>query len=415
MTTIKDEDSEKNLLKSIFQEKKSITSAIKKNKRWGFDKDWETFAYGMALTNPQTYGLRVQNRIISDLEVKSVSARLNKGDYLNKKGRPVEMKTSILTSEDSKMHLVQIRPWQNTDYHCVVLDMRNGEVTPYAFMLTKEQMAKELFIFKAASAHGTTKANVKNKNIERRFSINIDPEDRHFQRWVKNYQIEFDEKAELKKEDDELLPLAYKKMQEEIKDIKENKKWGFDKDWESFIFGMSLTNPQVYGFRIQNRLMFELEMMNVKAKDDKGDFEDILGNKFECKTSLLTNDDSKFHMVQIRPWQETNYKCMVFDIRDGNFKAYAFELSHEDMIEELNILNASAAHGTISANQINNNIEYRFSMNVDENNPDFNRWLKKYKVDFDFSNKLDMEDVIAMENANIIKNNLQKINNKSYF
>ena len=412
---ITDEEADKHFLKSIFQEKKNITSAILKNKKWGFDKDWETFAYGLALTNPQTYGLRIQNRIISDLEVQSVSAKLNRGDYLNKKGRPVEMKTSILTSDESKMHLVQIRPWQNTDYHCVVLDMRGNEIVPYAFMLTKEQMAKELFIFKATSAHGTVKANAKNKNIEKRFSINVDPEDRHFKRWMKNYKVEFDKKSELKKDNDNELPLQYQKMKTEIKKIKSDKKWGFDKDWESFIFGMSLTNPQLYGFRIQDRLMYELEMMSVKVKEDKGDFEDILGNKFECKTSLLTNSDSKFHMVQIRPWQETNYKCLVFVIRNGDFKAYAFELNHEQMSEELKLLNASAAHGTISANQKNNNIEYRFSMNVDENNPDFSRWLKKYQIDFDFNNKLDFEDILAMENANIIKNNLQKINNKSYF
>lgn len=410
---IPDEENEKDFLKSIFKEKKEITAAIRKNKKWGFDKDWEAFAYGMALTNPQTYGLRVQNRVISDLDVESVSSKLNRGDYVTKKGRAIEMKTSILTDEDSKMNLVQIRSWQNTDYHCVVLDMRDGKVTPYSFMLTKEQMAKELFIFKAPSAHGTVKANSKNKNIERRFSINVDPEDRHFKRWLKNYQVKFDNKEELKKSQDENLPLHYKRMQKEIKEIKTDKKWGFDKDWESFIFGMSLLNPQLYGFRIQNRLMYELEMMNVAVQENKGDFEDILGNKFECKTSLLTNDDSKFHMVQIRPWQGTDYKCMVFDIRDGNFKAYAFELTHEQMLEELTTLKASAAHGTIGANQLNNNIEYRFSMNVDEKNPDFARWLKKYQVDFDFSNKIDQEDIMAIDNASIVKNNLKKLHGRN--
>lgn len=403
------EEKEKKILQDLFVEKKHIVAEILNNNKWGFDKDWESFIYGLAFTNPQTYGQRVQNRTILELNATSVPSSIGRGDYLNKNGRYVEMKTSLLTDSSSLMNVVQIRPWQETDYHVALVDMRQDKVKTYSFMLTKEQMKKELTLLsnEGTSAHGTKNINLKNKNIEKRFSINPSLEDENFQRWLSNYQVDLKQEKIKKSKKDKEITKKYKKSKTIISKIKKDKKWGFDKDWETFILGMSLMNPQTYGVRIQNRLMFELEMLKVQAKEEKGDFEDLLGNKFECKASVLINDKSKLNMVQIRPWQETGYKCVMFDLRGGNVVPYAFELTHEEMLEELDKI-GHAAHGTKQANFVNNHIEYRISLNVDEKDENFARWLEKYKVDFDFSKKLSNEDIVSLENLNIRNRQHQK-------
>lgn len=185
--------------------------------------------------------------------------------------------------------------------------------------------------------------------------------------------------------------------------ISNDTKWGFDKDWEDFILGMTFMNPQTYGIRIQNRLIAQLEGLKVKAKDNAGDFVDISGKSFECKTSILMRGNSQFHVVQVRPWQGSDYYCVLFDIRTENFKAYCFKLTSEEMKKELSLLGATAAHGTSSANRRNANIEYRFSMSVSDDNDHFQRWKNKYSIDFDFNAKIDISELLEKERRQTIE------------
>lgn len=179
--------------------------------------------------------------------------------------------------------------------------------------------------------------------------------------------------------------------------ISNDTKWGFDKDWEDFILGMTFMNPQTYGIRIQNRLIAQLEGLKVKAKDNTGDFVDISGKAYECKTSILMRGHSQFHVVQVRPWQGSDYYCVLFDIRTEKFQAYCFKLTSEEMKKELLLLGATAAHGTSSANRKNTNIEYRFSMAVSDNSEHFQRWKNNYSTDFDFENKIDINELLEKE------------------
>lgn len=194
---------------------------------------------------------------------------------------------------------------------------------------------------------------------------------------------------------------ALKQMSSSIRNITDainnDQKWGFDKDWEDFVLGMTFMNPQAYGIRIQNRLIAQLEGLKTKAKDNNGDFTDITGAAYECKTSILMRDNSKFHVVQIRPWQNSDYYCLLLDIRTENFQGYCFKLTSEEMKEELVLLNATSAHGTTDANKQNKNIEYRFTMRVSEDNEHFLRWRKKYQINFDFNAKIDLQEMLEKE------------------
>lgn len=177
-----------------------------------------------------------------------------------------------------------------------------------------------------------------------------------------------------------------KKLKEITNPIYINKSWGFDINWEEFIYGVSLLSPQAYGPRIQARLVKELNLKKVKATEDSGDFVDQFGDNFEFKVSIVDSPLSKMNIVQVRPWQSTSYWCFCFDIRSDEFLPYAFKLSKHQMKNELDSIGANAAHGTKKANTDNKNVEYRFSLIVDCNDAHFKRWLELYKSNF-FVNK----------------------------
>jgi hypothetical protein len=182
-----------------------------------------------------------------------------------------------------------------------------------------------------------------------------------------------------------------------LEEINESKLWGFKATWENFMAGMVFLNPQSYGFRIENRLRFQLDAIRNNATSNNGDFQDIEGNNYECKTSVLTTNSSQINLVQIRPWQNTDYYCIFFDMRNKGFKPYCFKLTAEEMKQELFLNNGTAAHGTLAANKVNRNIEYRFSFNLDDNDKTFRRWKEKYLVDFDFDAKVDIEEYMKRE------------------
>ena len=181
------------------------------------------------------------------------------------------------------------------------------------------------------------------------------------------------------------LKIKKKDIVQIVEEINKNNYWGYEESWEYFILGMSFLSPQSYGAKIQNRLVNQLMLEKVRPGENKGDFKDQFGEYYEFKVSILSNNDSKINLVQIRPWQDINHYCFVFDIRNEEFTPYAFRLSKSQMKEELDIMKATAAHGTKDSNNNNKNIEYRMSISPNPENEHFKRWIEKYKTNFDFT------------------------------
>jgi hypothetical protein len=155
---------------------------------FGDDLTEEDFIKSIILLNPQTYGNRIERRIICEMKGKKVKPSLNKGD-MEKNGEFYEIKTSILFNKNNSLNLVQLRLWQNVDYYlCIGYDLRNFKYKKYSFLLTKEEMIKETKLCKMSSAHGTKKINKKNSNVELRFSLKFSNKNEHFKRWLKNYK-----------------------------------------------------------------------------------------------------------------------------------------------------------------------------------------------------------------------------------
>lgn len=182
-----------------------------------------------------------------------------------------------------------------------------------------------------------------------------------------------------------------------IKEIESNKEWGFDTPWEFFILGISFLNAQSYGSRIQNRFIKHFNFKKVKSKDNNGDLINNQNQSFEFKASILTQTNTYLNLVQLRPWQDVSYYCFAFDIRNQQFKGYLFELTKQEMIDEMKKIKATSAHGTQYALKDNLNIEFRMSLKIsneelDNSNSHINRWISKYLIqDFDFNSCIPFE------------------------
>lgn len=179
---------------------------------------------------------------------------------------------------------------------------------------------------------------------------------------------------------DELKTLS--KLLDPIREqAKNNQELGFEDKFGSFLLLMSFLNPQSYGTRIQNRIGLALGGKTVPSQSNKGDIL-VKDSYYEIKLSFITKTNCALNLVQVRLWQNVNYLCFWFNT--DTFEYSLYELTHEQMEEEMKLVGASSAHGTKSVNEKNENVELRYSLNIDANDPHFQRWEKNYK-----SSKLD--------------------------
>ena len=117
-------------------------------------------------------------RIKNNCEI--VPKNENKGDF-KKDNKYYEYKISL--NDQINFRLIQIRPWQDCDY---IIQFVTFEKI-YTFILTKEEMMKEIKLCKAGYAHGTKEANKDNTNIE--YTMTIKKDTGNWQRWIDKYLI----------------------------------------------------------------------------------------------------------------------------------------------------------------------------------------------------------------------------------
>lgn len=162
-------------LQEFIEWQHSIRIEAHLNKELGFDEPLKNFINLMRALPPQNYGTRIQNRIIKNLHFKKVKSSDNCGDCLDNFGDPYEIKTSIIDGVNINLNVVNIRDWQEVNYYIVGFDVRNDEKFKcYFFRISKNEMLRELEIFKATASIGTNESNKNNECVEKRFSIEID-------------------------------------------------------------------------------------------------------------------------------------------------------------------------------------------------------------------------------------------------
>jgi len=159
---------------------------------WGTLITEKEFIKGMSLLNPQSYGSRIEKRIMHDVQGYKIKASENKGD-IGLNGKNVEVKVSLLNSVNDSLNMVQVRLFHDVDYYlCVAYDMRDiSTYKKYVFLLTHDQMAHECK--RAHAAHGTKSVNELNENVELRLQVNCNEGDSVFERWQDAYGINLNE------------------------------------------------------------------------------------------------------------------------------------------------------------------------------------------------------------------------------
>lgn len=120
--------------------------------------------------NPQSYGSKIEKRIIKEFWLEKVPASEDRWDFKSQTGKYGEIKSSYLDSE-WRFHFVQIRPYQNNDFYLlvVVLPALNFEIT--YLLVSKDKLDGLLENVKANNCHWVKKNKDEEEHIELRFSV----------------------------------------------------------------------------------------------------------------------------------------------------------------------------------------------------------------------------------------------------
>lgn len=176
------------------------------------------------------------------------------------------------------------------------------------------------------------------------------------------------------------LDIALKTLREIKTKSSNDLRFGFDLEWNNFIKVMQFLSPKSFGTRIQNRIIENNNCLKTNPSKDLGDFE-MNRKKYEFKTSLLTTSNKLANFVGIRPYQKIDgYILIVVDTNSTPYNTLQYCLTKEQMDEELKLLKANPSNGTMASNEFNQNISFRFSIDLITENLNSIRW-HKYKID----------------------------------
>lgn len=137
---------------------------------------------------PQKYGIEGQRYIEKNFNLRR-SDNPDAGDVRDEEGRYYEVKCSILSKTNKAWNIRQVRPHQEIDGYILMFgDLRDPRSPDSSFyMLSKEQMQRELQLCNAKPCHGTRSALENNRTIEYGFTISQGSE--HHYRWFRNYSV----------------------------------------------------------------------------------------------------------------------------------------------------------------------------------------------------------------------------------
>lgn len=175
-------------LQSLAKFRKEAEEIILSDKYWGMDLPLDYFIFVLSTcTNPQCWGLRVEERFRREVGGIPSSKSKDDGDFVDGYGDIIESKTTILRHKFSKRNFVQIRTFEKINYYLfAVFDLSNSDFKVYTFKISKKDMEKELILCKAAVAHKKDKYVNKDETPEWRITLN----DENFERWKTLYLVD---------------------------------------------------------------------------------------------------------------------------------------------------------------------------------------------------------------------------------
>jgi hypothetical protein len=154
-----------------------------------------------------------------------------------------------------------------------------------------------------------------------------------------------------------------------------NAAWGFDEPWDLFVAKAYCLNPQSYGTRIQNYVMYHTGLDSVSNSEERGDAKNKYDVNFEIKVSYKDVGSQSYNFIQIRPWQPVNgYLCIGIDPQN-NYDTNYFYLTHSEMNSEV-IRIGNFAHGNRANSAEYTKPEYKINLS----GRDLEEWVDKHRV-----------------------------------
>jgi|688.fasta_scaffold68130_3 hypothetical protein len=127
----------------------------------------------------QSYGSKIENRIIKEYGFSKIPKKFGEGDLLSSEktkfpffnfglGKKSELKISYLSADDS-WNLIQLRPYENFDFYVFLLINPKSQCQFEWFVINKSDINPNNFSMYAI--HGTKESNLENKNIEYKITV----------------------------------------------------------------------------------------------------------------------------------------------------------------------------------------------------------------------------------------------------
>ncbi len=144
--------------------------------------DWTAYVKAaIAFTNPQSYGSKIETMYLRKIGYEKVKSNDEQGDARDPNtNKYFEFKFSVMSYPKYQIDLVQIRPHHILDEYHIVAFNTSVEITEF-YILSKEDMEKELEITGAKLAHGTNKSKEKLSHPE--YAIRLKKNSKDYQRW----------------------------------------------------------------------------------------------------------------------------------------------------------------------------------------------------------------------------------------
>ena len=139
---------------------------------------------------------------------------------------------------------------------------------------------------------------------------------------------------------------------------------------------------------IEKFLCHKLNLTSVPSSQNQGDAKDGENHYYEFKFST-TNEGGNLNLRQIRPWQDIDYYyCGYIDDKKNIDDSKFYILTKQQMLEEIELNNASFTHGVKDINIINQYSEYSITIPMhSKTSKKLQRWNEKYFSE-DLKNKI---------------------------
>lgn len=154
--------------------RKYIRECASKNDKFAFEYDMNVFLKILhGYITPQSYGARIQNRLLTEYDLEKVPSSMDKGDAKNKNDKYGEIKISYKDVQN-KFHFVQVRPHQKCDFYFLLSIDPDDNYDTYTFIILGDKISDVLQKFGATNCHGVSKNKADKSQEELRFSVEKD-------------------------------------------------------------------------------------------------------------------------------------------------------------------------------------------------------------------------------------------------